>query len=72
MSGLLLGIRVNVNEFQKLQIEEVDFDSKIDTFKSFVSEKTNISKDHLGNLCSIMFMVTYFTKIKIIFNVNQN
>ncbi|CAH1396721.1 unnamed protein product [Nezara viridula] len=47
MSGLHLGIRVNLNEFQRIHVEDVDFDSKIDTFKNYVSEKTNVHRDSL-------------------------
>jgi len=47
MSGLLLGARMSPFDFQRFKIENVDFEKKIDDFKTDVSQTANIPKDSL-------------------------
>uniref|UniRef100_A0A1B6DYT1 Ubiquitin-like protein 7 n=1 Tax=Clastoptera arizonana TaxID=38151 RepID=A0A1B6DYT1_9HEMI len=47
MSSLILGIRLSLNDFQRVKIDYVDFQTKIDSFKEIVSKKTNTHKDKL-------------------------
>lgn len=49
MSTLLLGVRMSISDFQRLRIENVDFEKKIEEFKVDVSEKAKIPKDSFGS-----------------------
>lgn len=57
MSSVILGIRLSLYDFQRVKLENVDFDSKIEKFKIEVSKKANLPKDSFGknlayeNLC---------------------
>nr|BAN20903.1 unkown protein [Riptortus pedestris] len=47
MSTLVLAIRYPPNDFTRLQLDQVNFDSKVDNFKCDVSTKTNIPKESM-------------------------
>ncbi|KAK9506672.1 hypothetical protein O3M35_008564 [Rhynocoris fuscipes] len=47
MANLLLGVRTSLYDFKKIKLDNVDLDSKVDSFKSEVSKKANIPKESL-------------------------
>uniref|UniRef100_A0A0A9YLF5 Ubiquitin-like protein 7 n=1 Tax=Lygus hesperus TaxID=30085 RepID=A0A0A9YLF5_LYGHE len=47
MSSVLLGVRMTSFDFQRIKMENVDFNSKIHEFKNEVSKKANIARESL-------------------------
>ncbi|XP_075221282.1 ubiquitin-like protein 7 [Lycorma delicatula] len=47
MSSLILGIRLSLYDFQRVKLENVDFETKIEQFKIEVSKKANLPKESL-------------------------
>ncbi|BES88267.1 Ubiquitin-like 7 (Bone marrow stromal cell-derived) [Nesidiocoris tenuis] len=47
MSSLLLGVRMTSFDFQRIKMENVNFDSRIKEFKNEVSQKANIARESL-------------------------
>lgn len=47
MSSLLLGVRIAPNDFRRIQLDDVNFETKIDNLKTDISTKTNIPKDSM-------------------------
>ncbi|RZF48535.1 hypothetical protein LSTR_LSTR015427 [Laodelphax striatellus] len=45
MSSLIIGLRVSSFNFQRIKVDEVNFDSKIEQLKLEVANKANLSKD---------------------------
>lgn len=48
MSFLTLGIRVNPSQYQRIKLENIDFNNKIENLKVEASKKINIPQQGLG------------------------
>lgn len=58
MASLILGIRLSLYDFQRVRLENVDFETKIDQFKVEVSKKANLPKESLG-MCSFVYCIGF-------------
>lgn len=60
--SLILGIRLSLYDFQRVKLENVDFETKIDQFKIEVSKKANLPKESLGKcFFVILFYFSSYT-----------
>lgn len=47
-ASVILGIRLLPNQFQRIKIDNVDLESKVEVLKDEAAKKTNIQKQNLG------------------------
>lgn len=52
MSSVVLGIRLSLFDFQRVKLDDIDFNIKVEHFKIEVSKKANAPKESLGKKCN--------------------
>lgn len=65
MPSLVLGIRLSLYDFQRVKLDDVDFETKIEQFKEEVSKKANLPKESLGKSSSLF--VDLFSQVNLVF-----